>query len=109
MTQIRWKAEKAMMRNAFPSFTPYLKESGYFGFVGYIRGSRTARTYEVVLEAYANRYPSYPPNIYIEPKLSWHWLKGGMLCTGDRPWNARNNFANHLIVVVEYLELNDGQ
>ena len=134
LTELRWRKERELMQDVFPQFKPYSRravtgfesevgflsewerdESGrrsVFGFEGCLKGSKTGRSYRVVMEAEPEAYPQCPPNVTIDPAVGSCWIGASdrrNLCV-TRTWQpAQSTFANTLLVVIKYLEEHDGQ
>ncbi len=105
LEQRRWDKEYELMQRVFPQFEPFdVPESFRFGFQGYLVG-RSGRRYEVVMEAWAETYPQYPPSVYVSPRVGGNWLNNGALCIEQGQWKpATSSFANLLLRTREYLE-----
>ena len=69
ITETRWRREKDLIEKYYPNLEPFLEEP-WFGFQGHLRGTRTRRLYEVVIEGHAEKYPQYKPAVYMDPLLS---------------------------------------
>jgi len=105
LTIERYRKEWELMRNAFPEFTAYAIPPR-FGWQGYLKGDRTGRHYEVVLEADESDYPGSRPSVFINPRFGGNWLANGALCIADY-WDAGyHTFANTVLRVIEYMEKN---
>ena len=115
----RWQRELQAMRFGFPRFA-WFADRPYFGFQGFLRGRRSHRLYEVVLEAKECFYPEFKPAVYLNPPVGHHWIrpdyygwKNGrrnvpQLCVPGEIWiPARDNFASWLLRTIEYLEKSD--
>ena len=108
LTQKRWGKELQLMRDVFPQFGPFAAPPK-FGFQGRLRGKRTGRLYEVVLEADERVYPQEPVAIYMNPRIGHHWIADGRMCVEGQQWiPARDNFGSWLLRTIEYLEINHG-
>lgn len=115
LSQARWTVEIDVMQKYFPSFTPFMSESGWIGFFGYLEGPRSGRLYQVVVKARADEYPQTEPATYMDPRPeSHHWVaqnsyeshKGGKLCYKREKgvWMpARSTFANCLLIAIKYV------
>lgn len=118
LTLIRWQKERELMRYTFPEFTPFA-EPPWFGFQGFLIGSRTGRRYEVVIEGHESKYPQFKPAVYMNPQTGSHWVmpeyygwsgrpQRPQLCLDSLDWKpARSTFANMLLRVIGYLEQYD--
>jgi ubiquitin-protein ligase len=110
LTDVRWQKERELMQDVFPQFQPFV-EQATFGFEGYLKGPRTGRFYEVVLEADQTTYPQCPPNVRMKPIVGEHWIesRGRRALCVTRNWQpARSTFANTLLAVIRYLDEHDG-
>jgi len=110
LTELRWEKEQALMRGVFPDFQAFNRDS-CFGFQGCLKGKKSGRVYQVVLEAEQATYPQYAPHVRMEPNLGHYWIGEGLarrLCV-TRDWQpARSTFANTLLVAIKFLEELDG-
>jgi hypothetical protein len=108
------------MEQHLPEFE-WFAEPPRFGFQGYLKGERTRRLYEVVLETYENEYPSVAPVVFMNPRVGSYWYNGNGIHGVDRyyqdpilcvikAWNpALSSFANTLLAVIKYLHEWDGR
>ncbi len=85
-----------------------------FGFQGYLRGPRTGRLYQVVLESSEYIYPQCEPSIYINPQIGSKWRVSRFgrsepeLCV-IKDWSpALGTFASTLRAAIKYLNEFDG-
>jgi hypothetical protein len=113
LIEARWRKEKELMRTIFPHFRPFV-EVPMFGFQGHLRGSRTGRFYEVVLESHEDLYPQLDPSMYLNPRIGTHWRVSRYgrsepeLCV-IKDWNpALSTFASALRAAIKYLDEHDG-
>ncbi len=113
LTRARWEAECRFMARHFPAFEPFATEDGNIGFRGTLRGSRSARTYAVVLKARVSTYPAFTPAIYISPRPEpHHYCEPGPDGRLDVCWQwkpACSTFVQALLLVVKYLAEFDGE
>ncbi len=103
LTEGRWGAEVALMANLFPAFRPFTKE-GFVGFHGLLQGPCSGRTYAVIIRAPIDRYPDFPPAVYLNPKPEpTHCDRDGQLdiCVQWKP--IRHTFTKILFIVVAYI------
>ena len=120
LTENRWRMERELMQYNFPEFT-WFADPPHFGFQGRLKGRRTGRLYEVVLEADERFYPQHKPAVYMNPTLGTHWVrpehygwKNGrrnlpQLCVPGDIWTpARDSFGSWLLRTIEYLEKHNG-
>lgn len=111
LTELRWQKERELMQSVFPEFQAFTR-GAHFGFEGYLRGHKSGRSYHVVLEGERESYPQCPPGVRMSPTLGHYWIgEGGRrrLCV-VRDWQpARSTFANTLLVVVKFLDQQDGK
>ncbi len=115
LTETRWMKEIDLMRRNFPTFDSFA-EPPWFGFQGLIRGRKTGKYYEVVLEGHEDEYPQKKPAVYINPSLGPHWVSPSYYGWSGRPgrpqlcmkidgWSpAYDTFASVLIRVIKYIE-----
>ena len=110
LTEVRWQKEQELMQSVFPQFKAFTQES-CFGFEGRLKGQRSGRFYHVVLEGRQASYPQCAPSVRMTPSVGPYWIGEGerqKLCV-IREWQpARSTFANTLLVVVKFLDENDG-
>ena len=119
LTVVRWEKELELMQYNFPKFA-WFADPPNFGFQGYLRGRRSGRLYEVVLEADERFYPAHKPAVYLNPPVGPHWIrpdhygwKNGrrdlpQLCVPGDIWIPKlDNFGSWLLRVIEYLEKHD--
>ena len=113
LIEARWRKEKELMRRVFGRFRPFA-EAPIFGFQGHLRGPRSGRLYEVVLESNEELYPQYDPSIYINPRIGANWRVSRYrrsepeLCV-IKDWNpALSTFASALRAAIKYLNEQDG-
>jgi len=114
LTEERWLKEKEMMAANFAEFQSFV-EPPWFGFQGFLRGPRTGRLYQVVIEGHGQKYPQQKPAVYLSPQIGRHWVtpefygwsgrpKQPQLCLDSLDWKpARSSFANMLVRVVGYV------
>jgi hypothetical protein len=98
----RWLAEVRLMRNVFPSFEPFVRQT-LFGFAGPLRG-KTGELYQVEIEAERTGYPAQAPRIYIRPPVGPNQYGNGALCVA-RTWRPhRDTFAQQVLYAADYLK-----
>ena len=106
LTETRWQKERELMQCTFPEFTPFTKNDR-FGFVGYLKGSRSGTLYRVILEGEQRAYPQCPPSVFMDPRIGMYWIGADdrrRLCM-QKDWRpARSTFANTLLGVVRFLD-----
>ena len=108
LTEVRWQREQELMQSVFPGFKPFAR-GAHFGFEGYLRGARSGRCYQLVLEADHQAYPQSPPSVRMNPRIGIHWIgdRDRRLCM-EREWRpARSTFANTMLAVIRYLDEHD--
>jgi hypothetical protein len=113
LTKPRWEAEVRVMNYAFPKFEPFAVPGRWAGFRGWLRGKRTGRLYEVLIQASIAKYPNEEPWVYMNPHPErHHWIGGERLWYLRRGhvWKpAEDTFAQVLIIVVKYVDDFDGR
>ena len=109
LTEIRWQREVELMQENFPAFS-WFAEAPWFGFQGRLKGPRSGRLYEVVLEGREDLYPETYPSTYIDPSIGGNWRANrngrsqSELCVVKTWLPSRSTFANTLLDVIKYLE-----
>jgi hypothetical protein len=103
INEVRWRAERAKMRQAFPEFRPF--EDGRRGLVGFAGRLRLpgGRVHEVTISAGSETYPALPPKVFIRPFVGGHRLVDGSLCLHRRWRPALDTFAQQLLYAIKYL------
>ncbi len=108
LSRARWEAECRLMAKYFPEFTPYAAD-GVVGLRGKLRGPRTARIYDVAIQARIDRYPRTAPSVFMTPRPEPHfWNLDGSLSMLVQWHPRKSTFASILVIVAKYLAEFDG-
>lgn len=106
LTKPRWYAERSVMANVLPQFTPFVNGSS-FGFRGKLFGKRQwagRPIYVVEIRALKSSFPRRTPYIFITPRVGPNWLANGALCV-TQPWDpARSTFLQLVLYAAAYLK-----
>lgn len=102
----RWEREKELMRYHFPNFMPFA-DPPWFGFQGTLY--KNGREFKVVIESREDRYPEWPPSVYMEPRIGPRWRTSlyqrpdPELCV-NRDWSpALSSFNSTTFLALGYL------
>jgi len=108
VTKARANVEYQVMMENFPYLQPF-ESGGKVGFQGYLRVK--GRTYAIVVEAFASKYPFEEPRVFLDPHPeNHHWIRHfgeqSYLCyQRDNAWSpARSTFASCVAVAIRYVE-----